>query len=217
MRNASWTRFPPRNAPLIVAPPALCTRRGRDLIARLENAIRAPVVAMESPRGINDPALGCYAQILGEADLIVLLGKPLDFTLRFGRSPPLDSAVPVHCGRAGPGGRRAACEDAGAGRVSGRGRCGERRRRLDRSGAGTCGRCVRRGLRGLARPRPRQHRLSAAVVARRAEAPRTRPSIPPSCAGRSTMCWRARPTRCSSATAARSASGPRRSSPRPIA
>jgi acetolactate synthase I/II/III large subunit len=76
--------------PLIVAPPALCTRRGRALIASFENTLRTPVIAMESPRGISDPALGCYAQILGEADLIVLLGKPLDFTLRFGRSPPLD-------------------------------------------------------------------------------------------------------------------------------
>jgi acetolactate synthase I/II/III large subunit len=76
--------------PLIVAPPALCTRRGHALIASLERVLRTPVIAIESPRGINDPALGCYAQILGEADLIVLLGKPLDFTLRFGRSPPLD-------------------------------------------------------------------------------------------------------------------------------
>jgi acetolactate synthase I/II/III large subunit len=76
--------------PLIIAPPALCTRRDRALIASLENAMRAPVIAMESPRGINDPALGCYAEVLAQADLIVLLGKPLDFTLRFGRSPPLD-------------------------------------------------------------------------------------------------------------------------------
>jgi acetolactate synthase I/II/III large subunit len=76
--------------PLIVTPPALCTRRGRALVASLENAVGAPVIAMESPRGINDPALGCYAQVLGEADLIVLVGKPLDFTLRFGRSSPLD-------------------------------------------------------------------------------------------------------------------------------
>jgi acetolactate synthase I/II/III large subunit len=76
--------------PLIIAPPALCTRRGRALIALLENAVRAPVIAMESPRGVNDPALGCYAEVLAQADLIVLLGKPLDFTLRFGRSPPLD-------------------------------------------------------------------------------------------------------------------------------
>jgi acetolactate synthase I/II/III large subunit len=75
--------------PLIVAPLALCTRRGRTLIASLEDVVRAPVVAMESPRGINDPALGCYAEVLAQADLIVLLGKPLDFTLRFGRTPPL--------------------------------------------------------------------------------------------------------------------------------
>jgi acetolactate synthase-1/2/3 large subunit len=75
--------------PLIMAPPALCTRRGRTLIAALESAIRAPVIPMESPRGIDDPCLGCYAEVLAEADLIVLLGKPLDFTLRFGRSPPL--------------------------------------------------------------------------------------------------------------------------------
>jgi acetolactate synthase-1/2/3 large subunit len=75
--------------PLLVASPASCTRRGRALLAALENAIGVPVVAMESPRGVNDPALGCYAEVLARADLIVLLGKPLDFTLRFGRSPPL--------------------------------------------------------------------------------------------------------------------------------
>jgi acetolactate synthase I/II/III large subunit len=75
--------------PLIVAPPALCTRRGRTLMAALENAIRVPVIPMESPRGINDPCLGCYTEVLADADLIVLVGKPLDFTLRFGRSPPL--------------------------------------------------------------------------------------------------------------------------------
>jgi acetolactate synthase-1/2/3 large subunit len=75
--------------PLVVAPPALCTRRGRALLAALEGAVGVPVVPMESPRGVNDPALGCYAEVLAQADLIVLLGKPLDFTLRFGRSPPL--------------------------------------------------------------------------------------------------------------------------------
>jgi acetolactate synthase I/II/III large subunit len=44
-------------------------------------------VAMESPRGINDPGLGAFAEVLAKADLIVLLGKPLDFTLRFGDAP----------------------------------------------------------------------------------------------------------------------------------
>jgi acetolactate synthase-1/2/3 large subunit len=53
----------------------------------LRAALGVPVVTMESPRGINDPALGAFAEILAEADLILLLGKPLDFTLRFGKAP----------------------------------------------------------------------------------------------------------------------------------
>jgi acetolactate synthase I/II/III large subunit len=73
--------------PLVVAPPALCTPRGRALLASLRGALGLPVIAMESPRGVNDPALGALAETLAEADLILLLGKPLDFTLRFGRPP----------------------------------------------------------------------------------------------------------------------------------
>jgi acetolactate synthase-1/2/3 large subunit len=42
---------------------------------------------MESPRGVNDPGLGALADVLAEADLVVLVGKRLDFTLRFGRPP----------------------------------------------------------------------------------------------------------------------------------
>ena len=40
---------------------------------------------MNSPRGLADPTLGALAELLPEADLIVLLGKALDFTSRFGR------------------------------------------------------------------------------------------------------------------------------------
>jgi acetolactate synthase-1/2/3 large subunit len=50
-------------------------------------AIGVPVVCMESPRGVNDPALGAFADVLCEADLVVLLGKLPDFTLRFGAPP----------------------------------------------------------------------------------------------------------------------------------
>jgi acetolactate synthase I/II/III large subunit len=46
-----------------------------------------PAVAMESPRGVNDPSLGAFSEVLAEADLIVLLGKPHDFTLRFAALP----------------------------------------------------------------------------------------------------------------------------------
>jgi acetolactate synthase I/II/III large subunit len=49
-------------------------------------------VPMESPRGINDPRLGAFAEVLRQADLIVLLGKAHDFTLRFADAPFVDVA-----------------------------------------------------------------------------------------------------------------------------
>ncbi|HKU69928.1 MAG TPA: thiamine pyrophosphate-binding protein [Burkholderiales bacterium] len=59
---------------------------------RLADATGAPVICMESPRGVNDPCLGAYADVLKEADLIVLLGKQPDFTLRFGAAPSVAAA-----------------------------------------------------------------------------------------------------------------------------
>ena len=73
--------------PLIVAGPIMLTRAGREHAARLEEASGVPVVATESPRGTNDPALGAFAEILAQADCVVLLGKRLDFTLKFGKPP----------------------------------------------------------------------------------------------------------------------------------
>ena len=79
--------------PVIIAPPALCTPTGRVAIAALSAAAGLPVAAMESPRGLGDPSLGAFAQVLAEADLVVLLGKALDFTLRFGRAPAIPAAA----------------------------------------------------------------------------------------------------------------------------
>lgn len=73
--------------PVLVVPPALCTPAGRDAITALAARSGMPVVPMESPRGLGDPSLGAFALALAEADLVVLLGKALDFTLRFGRAP----------------------------------------------------------------------------------------------------------------------------------
>jgi acetolactate synthase-1/2/3 large subunit len=42
---------------------------------------------MESPRGIQDPSLGALGEVLAAVDLLVLVGKPIDFTLRFGAPP----------------------------------------------------------------------------------------------------------------------------------
>ncbi len=75
--------------PMILCGPALLTRSGRALMARLEAAVGIPVIGMESPRGINDPALGAFGQMLAQADEILLLGKRLDFTLKFGEQPAL--------------------------------------------------------------------------------------------------------------------------------
>jgi acetolactate synthase-1/2/3 large subunit len=70
--------------PLVICGPAMCTERGRKTMRAAADALNVPVIGMESPRGINDPGLGAFAEILAEADLVVLIGKPLDFTLRFG-------------------------------------------------------------------------------------------------------------------------------------
>ena len=78
--------------PLILAGPALCSASGRALLARLGSATGVPAVGMESPRGINDPSLGAFAEVLARADLILLLGKAHDFTLRFADPPFVDAA-----------------------------------------------------------------------------------------------------------------------------
>ena len=68
--------------PLVIAGPAMM-RKG---VRLLEEATGIPTVGMESPRGVNDPALGRLAQVLRRADLVVLLGKRRDFTLKFGQA-----------------------------------------------------------------------------------------------------------------------------------
>ncbi len=77
--------------PLLIAGPQLANAKRRPLVTALEAATNAPAVIMESVRGIRDATLGRYAEILGRADLIVLLGKPLDFTLQWASSPTVDA------------------------------------------------------------------------------------------------------------------------------
>jgi acetolactate synthase-1/2/3 large subunit len=73
--------------PIILVGPALVRGPGREAARRFEAATRVPLAGMESPRGLNEPALGAFAEMLPQADLIVLLGKPLDFGIKFGRPP----------------------------------------------------------------------------------------------------------------------------------
>jgi len=77
--------------PIILVGPHLCTAPGRAAQRALEAKLGVPVVGMESPRGLNDPCLGAFAEELQKADLLVLLGKPLDFTLKFGDTPAVNA------------------------------------------------------------------------------------------------------------------------------
>jgi acetolactate synthase-1/2/3 large subunit len=67
--------------PLVIAGPAAMRAQGR-----IQGPFEMPVIGMESPRGVNDPSLGRLAQVLAKADVVLLLGKPLDFTLQFGKA-----------------------------------------------------------------------------------------------------------------------------------
>src|SRR5262249_62058808 len=54
-----------------------------------------PAVVIESPRGIADATLGALSDVVRRADLIVLLGKALDFTTRRASGGAFDPAVRV--------------------------------------------------------------------------------------------------------------------------
>jgi acetolactate synthase-1/2/3 large subunit len=81
--------------PIIIAGPQMSTVHGRHLLQTLEAATGAPAVIMESPRGIADATLGAFPDLIKRADLIVLLGKALDFTTRWATGPAYDPDVRV--------------------------------------------------------------------------------------------------------------------------
>ena len=73
--------------PLILVGPAM----GRPLrwteVEQLSKITGIPALPMESPRGVNDPWLHQATNCLSKADLVLLVGKKLDFSLRFGQPP----------------------------------------------------------------------------------------------------------------------------------
>ncbi len=77
--------------PLILCGPMSMTYRNQSRFTALEAETGIPVVGMESPRGIADPSLGAFAQMLAQSDCVLLLGKRLDFTLKFGATPTFAS------------------------------------------------------------------------------------------------------------------------------
>jgi acetolactate synthase-1/2/3 large subunit len=73
--------------PLVIGAPVLATAKGRDLLRRIEAALTIPACLSEGPRGFNDASLGAYAEVAKRTDMVLLLGKALDFTLKFGGAP----------------------------------------------------------------------------------------------------------------------------------
>jgi acetolactate synthase-1/2/3 large subunit len=73
--------------PLVIGAPVLATAKGRDLLRRIEAALSIPACLSEGPRGFNDASLGAYIEVAKRADMVLLLGKALDFTLKFGGKP----------------------------------------------------------------------------------------------------------------------------------
>lgn len=79
--------------PLILLSPVMSQAPLAGLVKPLTAATGVPALVMESPRGVNDPSLGAFAGVLAKADLIVLVGKQPDFTLKFAKAP----AVAADC------------------------------------------------------------------------------------------------------------------------
>jgi len=75
--------------PVVLVGSLLLRGKGRASVQRLEAATRVPVVGFESPRGLSDPTVGAFAEALAQADLVVLLGRHLDYTLQYGEAPTI--------------------------------------------------------------------------------------------------------------------------------
>jgi acetolactate synthase-1/2/3 large subunit len=77
--------------PLVLTGPAITRGVASEAASELAARARVSIVGMESPRGVNDPSLGAFTEVLSQADLIVLLGKKLDFMLQFGNAPAISA------------------------------------------------------------------------------------------------------------------------------
>ena len=78
--------------PVILTGPALSQTRAGALISDLQENLGMPVISMENPRGLKDPALGNLGEILEKADTVLFLGKAVDFTVNFGQPPAFHAA-----------------------------------------------------------------------------------------------------------------------------
>jgi acetolactate synthase-1/2/3 large subunit len=72
--------------PLIIAGPSMGRNARWKKVEQLAQITGIPALPMESPRGANDPWLHAAREYLKQADVVLLLGKRLDYSVRFGAS-----------------------------------------------------------------------------------------------------------------------------------
>lgn len=77
--------------PVILTGPLQNRTRSGGRLEKLADALDAPVIPMESPRGLNDPLLGDMASKLANADVVVSIGKDINFTTGFGKAPKMSA------------------------------------------------------------------------------------------------------------------------------
>lgn len=73
--------------PIILTGPAMTRPSRWSAVARFAELIGIPALPIDSPRGVNDPWLHMATNCLVEADVVLLIGRKLDFSLRFGQAP----------------------------------------------------------------------------------------------------------------------------------
>ena len=92
------SRIRAAECPLLLAGPAMARGERWQAVFHFAVAAGAAVLPMASPRGVNDPHLHLAVNKLVEADLVILVEKRLDFSLRFGQAPFSDSCEFIQIG-----------------------------------------------------------------------------------------------------------------------
>ena len=84
--------------PIVITGPQFSYSRQRDCLEDLAQALSVPVICMESPRGLKDPALGRFGSIFGDSDLVLYLGKEINFQSGFASETiiPTTTIMMVH-------------------------------------------------------------------------------------------------------------------------
>jgi len=83
--------------PLVFGGPSFARPKFAASFEALSEQTGIPFIALESPRGMRAPRIGALAEVLPEADVIVLLGMPPNFMMGFGAPPTFSETAQFIC------------------------------------------------------------------------------------------------------------------------